>query len=491
MKNSIDSQTCDLLIRSGRIPDLYSYLERQRRNSLSPRDQLLRARCFRRVGELPKALKILSRLRKENHTSELSLEVQREYATVLIFLGLSDEALRIIQDLPESFQKIELLAQYHHEDWNAPLALENYLKALQNPDLDFYKKINLSLNAGTASLESQNWAQAERLFLWVMEEARNREFLVQHDFALEFFIELELIRGNFREAVNLSGNFLRRIEDLNSFHLFLRNKVEALVQAYTQGQDLRPLEKKAGDFGYYEMERHLKFHRYCLTRDSSLGHELYWGTKNMHFRSNLRKNGFEVNSHSFRINEKLEFQPERFEENILRIEVEVGNYNDISLDPKTVIGKLSCELLREIHKPLSLGQLFSRLFPDEKDLGTSSLNRVQQAIQRLKLFYKKNNLPLEVQERDGTFRLRILVPVVIDFGSLGKLSVEDQKKIHHFRSRGIESFLRKDWEKELQLSSRNSQRDLARLLDLGLIERSGKAKWVRYRFLEDQTKRGL
>lgn len=483
MITAIDPTICDDLIRSGQTSELYSYLERKRKKKLSHEDRLLWARCCRRTGESRKALRTLIRLKKENKDALLHFEIQKEYALSLIYLGLSEEALKAIRELPDGYQKFELLGQHHQEDWNASEALKNYLKALQCPNLEPYRRINLTLNAGTASLETQDWDQAERLLLEVVDRASEQKFVMQHDFALEFLVEMYLLRGKFSEALVRSEAFLGGREGLSSYHNFLRTKVDLLVQAYTQGKDLRPLERKARELGYFEIERHIKFHRYVIAKDQKLGHELYWGTKNIHFRSSLLKIGFNLEEACFLVNKNLEFDRSPKNATVLKIEVEAGNFGNLHLNPQTMIGRLSREFLTEIQKPLSLGQLFSRLFPEEKYLGSPSLNRIQQGVQRLKVFFKKAKLPLAIQEINGSFRVRILEPVLLDFQPSGSLSVMEHRRIFQFRSKQSGYFVREDWERELGLSPRKSQRDLARFRDLGLIEKSGKAKWTKYLFI--------
>jgi hypothetical protein len=77
------------------------------------------------------------------------------------------------------------------------------------------------------------------------------------------------------------------------------------------------------------------------------------------------------------------------------------------LNPGKKIHQLVEVLLRDFYSPLKLGGLFRELFPGEYFDPDSSPGRVHQLIWRARRWLESSDIPVEISENEGEYRLKI------------------------------------------------------------------------------------
>lgn len=143
---------------------------------------------------------------------------------------------------------------------------------------------------------------------------------------------------------------------------------------------------------------------------------------------------------------------------------------------------LSC-LASDFYRSQRIPQLFSQLYPDEQYDPVTSSPRVHQILNRLRIWFKKNLIPLNVEERERAYHLTSAEGCILRIPQLE--SSADPSIIHLNKLKEIfpnQVFSANDAGKALGVSGRT----ILRLMDKGtkanLIQRQGKGAATRYHF---------
>jgi hypothetical protein len=79
--------------------------------------------------------------------------------------------------------------------------------------------------------------------------------------------------------------------------------------------------------------------------------------------------------------------------------------SNLILNPGKVLHLCLKTLLKDLYQPISMGFLFSELFPNEYFNPTTSSRRVIQTVYRLNSWFKQNKVPLSVVGKNGQFKI--------------------------------------------------------------------------------------
>jgi len=151
-------------------------------------------------------------------------------------------------------------------------------------------------------------------------------------------------------------------------------------------------------------------------------------------------------------------------------------------------------LLSDFYRPPLLTELFSRIYPGEKYFELSSPAKLHQILGRLKRWFKSNDLPLQVVEDSGRYRLEFLSPVEVRVpypvkrartGRMGRRPVVGATTLRnleaawkHFSDR---CFTAREMENFLGVSRRTINRQIKEGIHAGFVVSFGAGADLRYR----------
>jgi hypothetical protein len=177
-------------------------------------------------------------------------------------------------------------------------------------------------------------------------------------------------------------------------------------------KNLAELRKSSFAMGLWETCRDCDYYEALKTRDPFLIRRLNFGTQLSGFRRRMNTEFGAVKEKIFLWNPADKTFSERdkdFRKNYFVLNpdgIGQGQDNNKSQDVLPVtLRRCFFALTKDFYRPISLGELFSQVYPGEYFNPFSSIKRLEITIRRLRKFFESQNIPLAVQVKNKTFRL--------------------------------------------------------------------------------------
>jgi tetratricopeptide (TPR) repeat protein len=462
-------QKCDALIRKGSLP-LARELLKNLPISRIPRDaRLPLAQLARRLGLLSLGLRLLFPLINRNaKQSRGQMELFAEYAVLLVQNGSVTEAMRLLQDRDLTLHPDALLAMAwcHFERWEYELALpllRKYIPAQPKPYFNLAGRINLA----EALLATKNFAEALELLSSAIIEAEKNQHIRLMANALHLRAQVYAEKKMLKKSDADLFRALSIFGDTNAPDALLIRRQWAFNRAAECGspKSIQVFRTEALSLKAWESVRECdlqlsKTNRKILPR-------LYFGTPYPGYRHRLEK------TYSPPVN----FLWGHTESDAL----------DLSQRTKGVTRQnllLLDILLRDFYLPFSAGGIFSELFPVEIYDPFLSPIRVHQCLKRLRQWFLREKIPLEVVCKNRRYLLRptapfsVLIPLALRHESRAESPLD--KLVSAF---GEKLFSREEAAQILGFSKATTNRYLLNEISDARIEKIGAGKNTRYRLL--------
>lgn len=251
-------------------------------------------------------------------------------------------------------------------------------------------------------------------------------------------------------------------------------------------EELRSLRSEAIDKKVWEEVRECDRWEAIATKNESLFWRVYFGTPSAYLRERLMK---DYRPH---LNVPKTFDWEVPSENGSHAHKAKWIF-DLLMGEK-VGGKLPIKVGKGMHRLLTLlaqdfyraqriPALFSQLYPDETFDPVTSAPRVHQILNRLRVWFKKNHIPLNIEESEHAYRLVASDNVILRIPNVE--SSADPVVVHLNKLREIfpaQVFSANDAGKALGVSGRTILRLMEKGTKLGFVSRTGKGAATRYQF---------
>lgn len=407
-------QLCEDDLRAGRPQDCARRLHEVVLSDVPRAMRLPLARLCRRTGLIALGFRLLAPV--INETVELangkpSIEEKAEYALLLQRSGGVREALQmLLRPEMEIFPETRLYRAFCYFNlWDFASAvpeLEHYLTFPHESYPQLIGATNLAsayLNVGrlqeAEALASENVATAEKKnFARLL--SNNRELIAASRFE----------RGDFNGA---QAELQRGLELLanaqTTDELYLHKWLAAIEAVRTQSAEpLRAFRKQALARGHFESVRESDLLGLRVEFDAKIFAHLYFGTPYEPYRERMCRLLNQSHPHSDYL-----LGPDSG----LKIDLITGQGIGVSEIPQGSQTHQLIEILfRDLYRPVSLGALFSQLFPGERFSYESSPDRVHQVLRRTRQWIRESSIGLKVEENNGLYSihrepsLSVLIP---------------------------------------------------------------------------------
>lgn len=450
----------DLLLKD-QLPEARHALFQINRSNLSLAEKLQYSETARRIGLAHLGLRTLyPHIRTEN--AQPGEKELLEYAACLIELGAHYEASQILSNVdrekhPEThYLEAVLCIQKREHNREAGRALERYLAS-----------------AKTESFQTQ---EAKHFLFNIRAEESLSEVVPQ-------FAEWEKTIHLLPPTRHLA---LRKWRTVSKLHDNPANP--KLIQ------ELRNLRSEAVEREQWEEVRDLDRFEAVFTKNEKLFLNVYFGSPFVEFRNSFVK--------EYRLPVSL---PRFFDWSVPSVNQTPSEKGKMVFDllmgeragGKTPIkvGKgmhrLFMLFASDFYRPFRIAQLFCQLYPGELYEPTHSPPRVHQILNRLRVWFSKNHLPLVVEEQEHLYRLFaqesfvIRVPHVQTSADPALVHLEKLKELF-----GTRPFSAIEAGNALKVSGRTILRLMEKGAQAHLVQRNGKGAATRYQFIhEDQVAR--
>jgi tetratricopeptide (TPR) repeat protein len=396
---------CDQDIRAGRIGKAAKLLHQLNTAQVGREWKLPLAKMCRRAGQIGVGLRLLTPVVLSQAHKLLGTatdEEMAEYAVLLQRHGSVGEALRLLERIPADKVPEALLyrAFCHFNSWRYPTAiplLERYLSSIEQDYPRLVGHVNLAAALAMCRMHDRALATLAK----ALEEARRWEHRRLEANCLELraqvFIQMEMF-AKAREDLDLGVKLL----DSASVHdtMFL-SKWSAIIDAQ-RSESIAPLERMRGEASsrrLWETVREADLYILKVKFDPELHEKLVFGTPFEAYRERVAN---ETGVHSLAQHIVIG------DSNAPCLDVSSGEFTGgIDLKPGSKNHQLIEILSRDLYRPAKVGGLFSGLFPGEYFDIFSSPDRVHQILRRTRAWLKKSKTPLEIEEWQGFYSLKI------------------------------------------------------------------------------------
>ncbi|MGZ5278770.1 MAG: hypothetical protein ACXWC9_02435, partial [Pseudobdellovibrionaceae bacterium] len=145
-------------------------------------------------------------------------------------------------------------------------------------------------------------------------------------------------------------------------------------------------------------------------------------------------------------------------------------------------------LAHDFYKPVGLGELFSKLFPEEYFNPDAAADRIHQAVKQLRRWFQANEIPLDILVENNRYSISAHGPYAFKISKKAKdakelLEAGFDLQIKRLKSRWpYQSFSVAKAAVELEISVSSVRSLLQRALDENLLYKSGAGRSTLYHF---------
>ena len=405
---------CEKHVRDGQTSRAAHVLRLLTIKSIPRIHRLKIANLCRRVMLIRRGLMVLAPIVLDRESKFISKGATpaeiAEYAALLLRVGAVNEAIGILENLnrektPEANLYLAFCRFALWENGLAADSLRTYLQFGLTPYMSLVGKVNLA-----AALVDEKGSREECLALL----AENIEYAKREGFqrllgnCYELRAQLFLSERKFAPArSDIDASYALFASDKSLGNHYAR-KWDAILQGM-KSKNPEPIDrfrKEAQKIGHYESVREADLYRLKVEFDLRRFSYLYMGTPFLAYRKRIEKElGQNFSQKSYRFGYR----------NSKCIELE-----DFSVDGKAMLKpaknthRLVEILLRDFYKPMSLGELFSAVFPQERFDVYHSTDRLHKIIRRARRELKDTGLPITVEEVEQRYRIELIGPIAIE-----------------------------------------------------------------------------
>ena len=480
--SSLDFEKIDRWIRNGEHGKARNALLSIRPGDVS-RDHLVTLADFgRRVRDPMYSLKTLGKVMRahlEKAEQATSLEIIA-YCKALGKMGLFEEANRWLSLLdPESHKEIhDVQGRMFMVQWNyssAKTSFKKYLKTLREDD--YLAKVT-KLNLSASLIGNGDCGEAQEVLNELYERANTGGHKLIQANSLELLAQANILTGNHKEGLEYLEKSLATLGNPSSVYHFYAQKwmwISEWLQRGPEDQALiekvRGLIQHARENMYFEDVRDLELRLYSGLQDKQGLTHLLFGTVHDSYRKRVREafQGSEGFPRSYQW--KLGQGARR---------MKVGR--EQLADTNGLVPSCFQILSMDFYRPISLGFLFSKLYPEEYFDPHHSPARVYRNICRLRKAFPEGS-GLEIESSSEGYQLictgAVEIPVQINREPVSR----DQQQVVNLR--GIVErrwFTTGEVADEMKVSQRTAQEILKKAKKTYRLETAGQGRATRYRF---------
>ena len=480
----------DNRIRLGKAKEVATRL-RKVNSAKIPRSLLFEgANIARRAGVPLYAVRLLNPIvRNEKDLLHPATTAEKaEYAVALTRIGVVTEASRILAELdPQEDPQVLLYRAYAaFAEWDSEAAITHLEQFVVAQEVSDYLRLVGQVNLASGLIGASHYDKATQL----LAELREKTLAEGHDLlygnCLELSSQLAMLQMDFPQAEHFIDKGLCVFGGKKNIYEFFVRKNRAFIQLLSQGVSdesllaVKQVRQEAQTIEHWESVRDCDFYTALATRDDKLFQQVLFGTP---FSSYCDKM-IEMYGGQSEFGGAHIWRPDGLSQNPGRVfDVRLGTENGESfLKPGQLLHRLLSTLSSDFYHPFRMGEIFSKLFPQEHFNPFSSPDRIYQLVKRLRQWLEASEIPLQVEERDGAYVLsceqaygiRVYRKKMKDPGhALVFLRMKSAWGENLFSARELSAFG--------QFSHSKANTMISWAIEHGLLERVGSGPRVKYR----------
>lgn len=477
----------DALIKAAKWGEAQRELKEVKTGKGFPREMALTFASLCRRASVPElGLNVLRKyVHPTSRTAEAATEQEKnEYAASLVRIGACQEARNLLSHVTEksSTDVIHTLASIYVKQWNYPAAIPLFLEYIDRPELTSYSRQIGALNLGLCLTFEEKLSQAEGVVRPVVDSQEAKAHPLINANALRLLGLIDFQRGNYREAITFFQKALDTFPESNGIDRFLVQKWLGIINYILEKgspqcqKKIEFLRQRALEFEHWESIRDLEYHTaLCDQNEEKLVH-IYFGTPFERFRSRiLRKHP------NLKLPPTFTWRPSQ----LVAKPKQVFNIIESNLKPGQSMHRLLSVLSSDFYRPLSVIDVFDRVFSGAFYSPGASEQRVHQLLTRTRTWLDDEKIRLQiVSDKNRIQLLEKDCAILVHLEGAGE--EQDYFRLNTIRNSLGETFSAVEAGKLFDFSRRTLLNLLTKAVEDGVLIRKGEGKNTRYSFADSQ-----
>ncbi len=494
--SSLDSQ-----VRSGQIQQARQTLVQLKKTKI-PREYLVPlAAIARRVREDKWGLSLLRPILRSSQPVNPP-PTQEEwiiYASLLLKIDAIAEAKEILANpyLAEHPDILYYQALSHLAEWDYLQTSQLLKKYLKRKTINHYQRAIAQVNLASALLYIENLQEASVLLRELIKKCEENHWDLLLSNCFELSAQLLIKQKKFNKAEELLKNAEIKNAHHKQYSLYVE-KWRVIVNLFRDplllqnAMALEQIRAKAIATSSWETLRDCDFYKGTLNQDPQLLTTIYYGTP---FQSYKKRIEAIFKNNQWILKKEYQwvspFHPgERWLDLQHGLEYKSGE-DDSSfqkiMKPGRLHHRLLMTLVTDFYRPFTLGKIFSQVFPKEYFNPHSGPERVNQAIKKARICFKKYNIPLKIDVNNGLYQLQFTAPysILIRKSKDSLPAAENHSHLYKVQLKSLfpyQQFSMKSAAQALSLSSSHTRIIINDLLTEGKIHKTGNGRSTLYCF---------
>lgn len=476
----------DARIRSGRIAEVQSSLREIEAPSIPGPYRHRFANLCRRVGLAPLGLRILSDniLMDGELRRDVSPEDLLEYAVGLQRVGAVRESMGILAGVDAStFPEADLYLSFGAMvswDYEAALGwIDSFLERTREKPGDPYRRLVARLNRLECLLITGQLETLERSSAELESELKAQGHTLLLGNAYEIQAQSRVAKGEFAAALESLAAARALIPESSSADSLFISKWQAIARARRDGslESIQEARAEALQLGHWETLRDLDSQALRISATQELACWVYFGTPFASYRKNLeRQLSWSAPPETWVTTDVIMSSPASGGPDIVLEDINEGRAG--------LAHRVILLLSSDYYRPFRGGEIFARIFPDERFNPQSSMNRVHQQIGEARQLIVDQEWPFRIDEDAGRYSLRWTAPGRL-WARREELNLDaDAVQVAFLRRRFAgRDFATGEAATEMGKSVSSARSWLSRAVEKSLLGRYGSGSSVRYQFL--------
>lgn len=476
-------ESIDFDIRSGRHKRASSRLREIKIAELSREDLVVLSDFGRRLQDPMFSLKSLGKTFRgviAGKVEPTDTEII-SYSRALVKMGFFNEADRWIQRIADvkRDELLDLQGRKRIAQWDYAGAVYFYKRYVSQLEPSSYSYLVAKLNLSASLVGCSRFDEAITAILSLKELAVKNEHSLIFANACELMAQALILSGDFDQGLSSlkeSHEALGQGQSIYSFYLRKWTWVANLLKSVGCQSELSraiQLKQEAEQNQYWEDVRDIDRRLSEVNFSEPIALKLYFGTPHRAYRESIKRELLD----GVKIPPVFNFHLGPREGHLKEVLALENCFN-----PGSRIDSLFKTLTHDFYRPISLGYLFSRLYPDEYFDPHSSPTRVYRLVTRLR---KRtiDNFGVDCVWNQEGIRLVSSRPVVIPVEQRQEIRTRQECQVAKMRK-----VFRQDWfttkgvSEQLQISQRSAQELLKTAKKKYRVNQQGKGRSTRYRF---------
>lgn len=361
-----------------------------------------------RVGLAHKAVAILmpvvrmgEELRQEASTAE-----RLAYALALAKIGSSREAAGLLRSLPTDVPEASLYQGYICQtQWDYTEAVPFIRRYLEIAKGQPYDQAIARVNLLACLIHANDLDGGEKLHAELAAEAKQSNWHLIQKHLMELGAQLAMGRNDWHRAQRIVAEAQGDRQSIETISDLLLAKWSAWIMANNGKledgiRSLQKVQQSARTMLHWETIRECDRMLAELTRDHQLFGKVYIGTPYESFRAKLldRCRSWTDVPQAYIVGDAA----------APVLDLQTGHLSGAKEELKAgqVLHRCLSLLFRDFYRPVTVGQLFADLFPNQYFDPNSSVNRVYNVMRRVRNWAKANDLPLTIESDDHAYSVK-------------------------------------------------------------------------------------